>query len=348
MKKNVFSWLVIGSGPAGIASIGKLLDQGIPEHEIAWIDPVFQVGDLGGKWQFVPSNTKVSLFIKYLNNCQSFVFSSCEKNFNILNYNLNDHCQLKEIVSPLQWITERLKEKVYSFNTHADALQKEGKFWRIITRAQAIFAKNIVLCTGAEPKQLAHGSHEIIPLETALKPHLLKKEIHQEDIVGVFGSSHSAVLAMANLLPCSPKKIYNFYRSPHRYAVELNDWILFDDSGLKGFAANWAKKHLDGEPPKNFQRCRIDDTTFEESFALCNKIIYAVGFETRKTPVIEPYLECGYQKTTGIIAPGIFGLGIAYPQTKYDPLGNLEYRVGLWKFMDYLNTVLPMWLIYAQ
>ncbi|HEY5236271.1 MAG TPA: pyridine nucleotide-disulfide oxidoreductase, partial [Rhabdochlamydiaceae bacterium] len=55
-----------------------------------------------------------------------------------------------------------------------------------------------------------------------------------------------------------------------------------------------------------------------------------------------------YDDKTGIIAPGLFGLGIAFPESRLGPLGHLDYRVGLWKFMDYLNSILPIWTEYAN
>lgn len=48
---------------------------------------------------------------------------------------------------------------------------------------------------------------------------------------------------------------------------------------------------------------------------------------------------------TGVIAPGLFGVGIAFPQAKVNRDGLLEHRVGLWKFMQYLNDVLPLWMV---
>ena len=50
--------------------------------------------------------------------------------------------------------------------------------------------------------------------------------------------------------------------------------------------------------------------------------------------------------TDGIIAPGLFGLGVAFPEYAEDPYGFGQYRVGLKKFMDYLDSVLPLWLLY--
>ena len=70
-----YSWTVIGAGPAGIAAVGRLLDHGIAPEEIAWIDPEFSAGDLGGKWRAVPGNTHVASFLDYLTASPSFRFS---------------------------------------------------------------------------------------------------------------------------------------------------------------------------------------------------------------------------------------------------------------------------------
>ncbi|HYB80896.1 MAG TPA: pyridine nucleotide-disulfide oxidoreductase, partial [Mycobacterium sp.] len=71
-----FAWTVIGAGPAGIAAVGKLLDQGIAPKSIAWIDPAFGAGDLGEKWRSVSSNTQVGLFLSYLDGSSAFRFST--------------------------------------------------------------------------------------------------------------------------------------------------------------------------------------------------------------------------------------------------------------------------------
>ena len=34
-----YAWAVIGAGPAGIAAVGKLLDHGVADKDIVWIDP---------------------------------------------------------------------------------------------------------------------------------------------------------------------------------------------------------------------------------------------------------------------------------------------------------------------
>jgi hypothetical protein len=78
---ETIEWLVIGAGCAGIAAVGKLLDQGIPAHQIGWVDPYFEAGDLGRKWFNVTSNTKVGLFLKFLHGCKAFDYANSDQDF---------------------------------------------------------------------------------------------------------------------------------------------------------------------------------------------------------------------------------------------------------------------------
>jgi hypothetical protein len=53
-----------------------------------------------------------------------------------------------------------------------------------------------------------------------------------------------------------------------------------------------------------------------------------------------------YDRRTGIIAPGLFGFGVAFPEMRTTPLGDVSHPVGLWKFVNYLERVMPIWLQY--
>lgn len=344
----LLDWIVIGAGPAGIAAAGKLIDQGIPPEKIGWMDPQFSVGDLGEKWSRVPSNTTVQLFFDFLQGSAAFELKKHPAKFPIEDLNPKETCLLQEMVTPLQWVTDNLKKKVHAIQDIALALNFGESKWEIKTKKHSFFAKNVILAIGSEPKSLPLTGPEIISLETALDAEKLVTTIDRNDTVGVFGSSHSAILVLANLLKLPLKQVINFYRSPQRYAVYLEDWILYDDTGLKGFTAQWAKQNLEKKLPEKLKRVLYSDRTFRESFALCTKVIYGVGFERRKIPVLEQFEHLHYDDKTGIIAPGLFGLGIAFPQAQFDPLGHLEHRVGLWKFMDYLNSILPIWMKYAN
>jgi hypothetical protein len=77
-----------------------------------------------------------------------------------------------------------------------------------------------------------------------------------------------------------------------------------------------------------------------------DRVIYAVGFHPRVIKVAG-LVELQHNVYNGIIAPGLFGFGIAFPKQTTDPFGNREESVGLWKFMTHINSVLPIWLRYG-
>ncbi|HEV2523784.1 MAG TPA: FAD-dependent oxidoreductase [Gammaproteobacteria bacterium] len=345
--KNI-DWAVVGAGPAGIAAIGKLLDAGVEPHRIAWIDPAFAVGDFGTKWLNVPSNTKVGLFLKYLEACQAFEYATCKENFALNRADPDQTCFLNIMAEPLRWVTQRLMKKVSIFKNSVEALSMQNNHWHIQLSDSALIAKNVVLAVGSEPKAFSHSGITTIPLEIAMDSGRLAEHCNGEDNIAVFGSSHSAILIIRSLLEVSSvKKVINFYRAPLRYAVYLDESeILFDDTGLKGTTAEWARKNLHGALPPKLEQIYSSDENVEHYLPLCNKAIYAIGFERRSIP-ITGIGKLEYNPHNGIIAPGLFGLGIAFPQAKTDRFGNLEYRVGLWKFMDYLSSILPIWMRYS-
>jgi hypothetical protein len=340
-----YAWTVIGAGPAGIAAIGKLLDQGIAPEEIAWIDPAFAAGDLGGKWRSVSSNTQVGLFLSYLNDSSAFRFSAAPA-MPLREVDPEETCALALVADPLVWVTEHLRERVKVFETMATALFLENRQWRIETHQQGLSSKNVILAVGAVPKKLDYPQLKEIPVEVALDPEKLAEEPLKDTTVAVFGSSHSSMIALPHLLRHPVKKVINFYRSPLRYAVNLGDWILFDDSGLKGRAAVWARENIDGIHPDHLERCWVSSPHFEEKVAACDRVVYTVGFERRTLPETPQWGQLDYNPNNGILAPGLFGVGIAFPARALDRYGYVEYRVGLKKFMDHLDAVLPLWFRY--
>jgi cation diffusion facilitator CzcD-associated flavoprotein CzcO len=347
MARMTFDWAIVGAGPAGIAAVGKLLDHGISPKKIAWVDPEFIAGDFGTTWKNVSSNTKIKLFLKYFESCEAFEYSTIAKNFDIKDLDPESTCLLSFAAKPLQKITEILKSKVHSIVGKVLDLKLHDRHWEVNLADVKIRSKNVVLAVGSEPKSLSFPSVEEIKLNTALDPEKLKLACHKDDTIGVFGSSHSAIIILRTLLEqCQIKKAVNFYLSPLRYAVYLNDWILFDDTGLKGTTAEWARENIDGKLPAKLERVISIEENIRTQLPLCNKVIYATGFQRRLIPV-EGLHKVEYNDRSGIIAPGLFGFGIAFPEAKLDRYGTLEYRVGLWKFMEYLNQALPLWLQYG-
>src|SRR3984893_13866723 len=341
-----YAWTVIGAGPAVIAAVGKLLDQGIAPEEIAWIDPAFAAGDLGAKWRPVSSNTQAGLFLSYLNGSPAFRFSTAPP-MPLQEVDPEETCALALVADPLVWITEHLRERVKAFETSATALFLERRQWRVETEQRELTSKNVILAVGAVPKKLDYPQLREIPLEVALDPEKLAQEPLENATIAVFGSSHSSMIALPHLLRHPVEKVINFYRSPLRYAVYLDDWILFDDSGLKGQAGVGDRENIDGVHPDRLERCWVSSPDFEEKLAECDRAVYAVGFERRTLPETKQLGQLEYNPNNGILAPGLFGLGIAFPTRATDRYGNVEYRVGLKKFMDHLHLVLPLWLRYS-
>ena len=337
---------MVGAGPAGIAAVGRLLDQGIAPEKIAWIDPAFAAGDLGQKWRSVSSNTQVGLFLEYMNGSPAFRFSAAPP-IPLQEINPQETCALALVADPLVWITQHLRERVKVFETTARALFLEKRQWRIETEHGELASENVILAVGAVPKRLSYPLLDEIPVEVALDPEKLAQQPLDGATVAVFGSSHSTMIALPHLLRLPVKRVINFYRSPLRYAVYFEDWILFDDVGLKGRAAEWARENIDGVYPKRLERYWVSSPEFETKIAECDSAIYTVGFERRKLPETPQWGQLEYNPKNGVLAPGLFGLGIAFPEYAPDPYGYGQYRVGLKKFMDYLNTVLPLWMVYG-
>jgi Pyridine nucleotide-disulphide oxidoreductase len=340
-----YAWTVIGAGPAGIAAVGRLLDHGIPDEKIAWIDPDFGAGDVGQKWRPVSSNTIVGTFLEYMNGCAAFRFADAPP-LPLREVDPEETCALALVAEPLLWITEHLRERVHVFQTTATALTLARRQWEIQTENQELTSENVILAVGAVPRSLDYPQLEEIPVEVALDPEKLAEQQLEGATVAVFGSSHSSMIVLPHLLRHPVAKVVNFYRSPLKYAVYLDDWILFDDTGLKGRAAEWARENIDGVYPERLERYWVSGPEFEEKLQACDRVVYTVGFERRKLPETPQWGPLDYNQQNGIIAPGLFGLGIAFPEYAEDPYGYGQYRVGLKKFMDYLNSVLPLWMVY--
>lgn len=344
---KTYQWAIIGAGPAGIAVVGKLIDSGVDPRAIVWFDPNFSVGDFGTKWRNVPSNTKVHLFKKFLSSCRSFEFDRFKNNSLLLELPEDDTCQLSVVADMLQQISDQLEQSVEKIQSNVTELSDVSGEWQIKTEEQHYAANNVVLAVGSVPIQLDYQVSEVIPLEMAMDVNRLEKVISPDDVVAVFGSSHSAILAIRNLVENTHvKKVINFYRSPLRFAVDMGDWILYDNTGLKGTTADFAKLEFERYIPNKIERYFSNEENIENHLPQCNKVIYAVGFERRQNIIIKDVGHLTYCNKTGVIARGLYGFGIAFPEFKEDQFGIKEHRVGLWKFMDYLNRVLPLWMSY--
>lgn len=96
-----------------------------------------------------------------------------------------------------------------------------------------------------------------------------------------------------------------------------------------------------------------EQESYLEHLPACTHVVQAIGFHHNELPVLESEgkkLEVKFDNDTGSFADkegvkikGLYGAGIAWPERVVDPEGNVEYAVGLGKFMKFLKRVTPNW-----
>ena len=349
-ERSLADWAVVGAGPAGISTVGTLLDRGVEGERILWIDPRFDVGDFGSLWGNVPSNTRIGEFYAMFEACRSFEFDERRPAFVLDGFARDTWCDLRHVAEPLRWITSRLRAKVMTRTGFVERCDSRRDGWALtLDDAAVVRARNVVLAVGARARTLAHPGVEPIPLEVALDREQLATACGPADTVAVFGSSHSAILAVRSLLEdCAVAGVVNFYRSPLRYTAFLpENQRLYDDTGLKGTTAQWARANLTADAlPANLTRWYASPEYLGKHLPRCTKAVYAIGFERRGKPLIDAIPDAPYDEHTGIIAPGLFGCGFGFPEAGVDAFGDVVYRVGIIKFTRYIARVMPLWHAY--
>ena len=237
----------------------------------------------------------------------------------------------------------------------------------------------LILSTGssptAHPVPVAGLNIQTLNLDVVLKPSDLISYIprNRHQTVAVVGASHSAILALLNLLDLAHSthpqlRIKWFTRHALRYAEPQDGWILRDNTGLKGEAADFARHQLEDEALPKSEAGRFitkidcgggadrEKAQMAAHLPSCSHIVQAIGFTPNALPELsinghllenpEFNNESGgfHVKENGRVVRGLFGAGIAFPERVVDPHGNVEYAVGLWKFMNFLKRVTPEWV----
>lgn len=154
-----------------------------------------------------------------------------------------------------------------------------------------------------------------------------------------------------------------FTRNPLRYAEYMDGWILYDNTGLKGSAAEFARENLEDDKLAKSTVSKfitkIDasgqkgNKAYETYLPRCTHIIQAVGFIRDPIPHLSKNGEgmgvvycpttAGFTDEQGRNVQGLYGAGIAWPERVVDPAGNCESAVGMFKFMKYIKRVVGDW-----
>ena len=345
--------VVIGAGPGGLTCASNLLDQGL--SKICLIDPRFTAGRINERYREVPSNTKVTMFCQWATGTKAFS--------QVIDKALKPNPYEK--LASLPQDKGCILGDAIDVATMVDTLSKNRDVWSL--PKQGISTPRVVLAHGSHPRPHDIADHyphlTALGVDTCLRPSWLRTAVPAGSTVGVIGSSHSAVLILKNLFDLGDVSIANFYRSPLLYAEFKDGWILYDNTGLKGMAADWARevlaaKHL----PPRLRRVNLREDTrteqqiYDAELVSCTHLVAAIGYDMNPVPKIQvdgSEVEPAFDQLTGKFfmakgdqhyLPGLFGAGIAYPERVTDPEGNVESAVGWFKFMKFVKRVAPTWV----
>jgi hypothetical protein len=262
-----------------------------------------------------------------------------------------------------------------------------------------VTAPQLHLSTGSHPCRLdLHTPYPnifVLDLDQVMVlsslPSLLPAD--KKSVVGIIGNSHSGILAAMNLwtvatssstCSSSPRreernekeekqkrdlKIINFQRREILFAEYRDDGIVWDNSGLKGRTAEWAREHMsnsseEGENESKdgiIKQIRFDksrkseEEIYENYLPQLTHLIYAVGYRRNPLPPIkinsikvkDEQLEfdmhsSGFHYKNERVK-GLYGTGIAFPEETEDPEGHVEAAVGFGKFVKFAERVKGEW-----
>ena len=131
------------------------------------------------------------------------------------------------------------------------------------------------------------------------------------------------------------KQIINFYTTPYFRRIPGAE-------SLEGITEFWVKNILEKNPPKNLLRLENTQENLDQFLPLCNKVIYAIGYE--KNPIrINGSYDWHFNEKTRTIAPNLYGIGIAFART-ITLLGNKKVAInGFSIFLSNAQTFIPRW-----
>ena len=110
-----YSWTVIGAGPAGIAAVGRLLDNGIVGEQIAWIEARIRRGRVRHQMASCPEQHPRRVISRLLHHpSPSFRYGQAPA-FELNNFDPEQTCPLGVVAEPLVWISQHLRQRVRTF-----------------------------------------------------------------------------------------------------------------------------------------------------------------------------------------------------------------------------------------
>ncbi len=362
-------YTVIGAEPAGIIAVVRILQALLNTtpnvmaakklaKKVCWIDPQFKVGAFGQEWRHVPGNTTASKYRAVYDDIFAIlnvygITSPDLSSFALYSEDREYPSLLETAAEPLRWMTAALQSLVTPMIGQAiEILGAINDFQIHLASGEIFHAKKCILALGGRAKGLPHADKtKIIPLEIALdrarlKTFMAKQSRESHSAVLVQGSSHSAALAVWNLLACgiSVKQIMN---KPYQYyAMQENSngrvCSVNENTGLKGAVAQFTRA-LEAKTVYPHQwSYDILSPDQPVDYSPYDYIISAIGLEPVDSLSIQGVNSARLyydHHTARTEIPGVFAIGVGYPLAAEDGSKN----VGISKFWPDMGKVISYW-----
>ncbi|WVR08418.1 hypothetical protein IAU60_005473 [Kwoniella sp. DSM 27419] len=386
--------IIVGAGPGGLATVLSLLDAGLTD--ILWVDRTFGGGRLNELYREISSNTKVHIYLDAIESsstARGIVKRSSSPNAvdTLRSMDPESTCMLS-VAGDMIVMLERgalARDEVTKYRGEVSKATYNDSQWHVelapcngengssSSDLPSASAPRLFLCTGSHPvipsfhRQYAPNL-KVLDLDECMRkshlPSLFPRD--KQSVVGVIGNSHSGILVCRNLYETAREgsrdlRILNFRRRGIKFAEYRDDGIVYDNTGLKGDTAEWAKEvmrdpdHTDATILEQVDLGAEQEGREKEVYAArlgeCTHLVYAVGYERNPYPAltyqgesVQRQIEFD-QHTSGFHlgdkrVPGLFGLGIAHPEKTEDPEGHVEAAVGVAKFFKFAERVKGEWV----
>ena len=358
-------WLVVGGGPTGICAVGALLQRAGEAGfgRIGWVekDSFDKIGRLS-LYGSVPANTRNDRIVEAMESLDAFEFSRAQaarpSDSRLSTRPTHETSKLQFSIDALRDASQAIRSSGRLALCRDGLLLKKlsndsGNLWTAETASnESVSARRVILTTGGAPRPPASSFVErceelhiqVLQHDDVVAPAMcdaLRESL--PSCLAIVGGAHSGMLAAQNFLRTKEddKKasVSVFDRKPRpRFAEERDGWIKYDGTGLKGTVAAWTRDSLESKDP------RLSYETVPETYDDLLKVlverdieavVFCCGFDkvasptvTFKNKPVDIASPTAHDPRTGKLAPGLHGLGIAYPEFWTDQDGYTEPRVG--------------------
>lgn len=361
-------WLCIGGGPCGTTTVGAALERGL--HSVGWIEAgsFAQMGRLGARYEAVPANTRNDRLVETFSSLAAFDFEARQAERarageeTLAAQPPSETCHLRLSVAALRDASKAMRASgrldFVREGARVMRLSSDGTSWvASLENGDDVAARRVILATGAAPRpipvdlaaRLAEAGVAIVDHDDVVAPDLCAAT--HLGSAAVVGGAHSGMLAAMNLIGIGHATVRVYDRKPApRFAEERDGWIKYDGTGLKGQCAEFVRNELSSLKPRIWYHHLADTEDLVDRLLAdgVQAVAFTWGFEKQATLDVTwrgDHLNVfdgsrTHDSRTGRLAPGLYGVGLGFPEYWTDRDGFTEPRVGfVCHFLHHLDRL---------